>query len=192
LICPVNVRHHSNIYGVFFMAKFTVEEKIHSVLRYRCGNESMGEIAKGIGVHESIFSAWVRLYEHHGESAFIKSYTSYTTKFKMDVLNYINEMGTSYRETAAIFNLPTHAMVRKWQLQFEQGGINALESKKKGRPSLKKDTNKPETQIPRPDEETVEALQTKVERLEMEIAYLKKLNALVQMQEKLQTKPKRK
>jgi transposase len=73
MICPVNVRHHSNIYGVFFMAKFTVEEKIHSVLRYKCGNESIGEIAKGIGVHESVLSAWIRLFEHHGESAFIKS-----------------------------------------------------------------------------------------------------------------------
>jgi transposase len=174
------------------MAKFNSEEKIQSVLRYEYGNESIKEIAKDIGVHHSVFSSWVRLYEHQGENAFIKSYTSYSTKFKMDVLNYMNEMGTSYRETAAIFNLPTHTMVLKWQLQFEQGGIAALESKKKGRPSLKKDTNKPETQKSRPDNETVEALQTKVERLEMEIAYLKKLNALVQMQEKLQTKPKRK
>jgi transposase len=174
------------------MAKFTAEEKIQNVLRYESGKETMGEIANDIGVHYSIFSSWVRLYEHQGESAFIKSYTSYSAKFKMDVLNYINEMGTSYRETAAIFNLPSHEMIRKWQLRFEQGGIDALESKKKGRPSLKKETKKTEIQKPIPAEETVETLQAKVEHLEMEIAYLKKLNALVQMQEKLQTKSKRK
>jgi transposase len=174
------------------MAKFTAEEKIKSVLRYKYGNESMGEISKDIGVHESIFSTWVRLYEHQGESAFIKSYTIYSTKFKMDVLNYINEMGTSYRETAAIFNISSHETIRKWQLCFEEGGIDALETKKKGHPSMKKETKKTEIQKPTPAEETVETLQAKVEHLEMEIAYLKKLNTLVQMQEKLRTKSKRK
>jgi transposase len=175
------------------MAKFTAEEKIHSVLRYKYGNESMGEISKGVGVHESIFSVWVRLYEHQGESAFIKSYTTYSTKFKMDVLNYINEMGTSYRETAAIFNISSHETIRKWQLRFEQGGIDALETKKKGHLSMKTESKKTESKNnPVPTEESVDSLQAKVERLEMEIAYLKKLNALVQMQEKLQTKSKRK
>lgn len=38
----------------------------------------------------------------------------------------------------------------------------------------------------------MEALQAKIKHLEMENAYLKKLNDLVQMQEKLQTKSKRK
>ncbi|WP_420491927.1 transposase, partial [Neobacillus niacini] len=58
------------------MAKFTEEEKIQSVLRYKHGNEPMNEIAEDIGVHRSVLSAWVRLYEHQGESAFVKSYTS--------------------------------------------------------------------------------------------------------------------
>ena len=43
-----------------------------------------------------------------------------------------------------------------------------------------------------PVEGSVEALQAKIERLEMENVYLKKLNALVQMQEKFQAKSKRK
>ncbi|MEH7252890.1 IS3 family transposase [Neobacillus niacini] len=158
------------------MAKFTAEEKIQSVLRYKYGKESMGEIAKGIGVHESNFSAWVQLYEHQGESAFIKSYTSYSTEFKMDVLNYINEMGTSYRETAAIFNISSHEMIRKWQLRFKQGGMDALETKKKGHLSMKKESKKTESKNnPVPTEGSVDALQAKVERLEMEIAYFKKV-----------------
>jgi len=190
--CPVNVRHQSSIYGVFFMAKFTSEEKVQSVLRYLQGKESINEIAKDIGVHHSVFSVWVRLYEHQGESAFIKSYTSYSTQFKLDVLKYMNEMGTSSVETAAIFNLSSPAMIRKWQVQFNQGGIVALESKKKGRPSMRKENKKTKLKKPAPAEGTVEALQEKIKHLEMENAYLKKLNALVQMQEKLQTKSKRK
>jgi transposase-like protein len=152
----------------------------------------MNEIAQDIGVHKSVFSTWVRLYEHHGEKAFIKPYTSYSTQFKLDVLEYMNEMGTSSVETAAIFNLSSPGMIRKWRVQFEQGEIDALESKKKGRPSMKRETKKTELRKPAPTERTVEALQAKIDRLELENAYLKKLNALVQMQEKLQTKSKRK
>ena len=48
---------------------------------------------------------------------------------------------------------------------------------------------KPQKSIPA--EDSIEALQAKVRHLEMENAYLKKLKALVQTQEKLQTKSKR-
>lgn len=178
--------------GCFIMARFNSEVKIHSVLRYEHGKESIRDIAKDIGVHHSVFSSWVRLYNHQGESAFLKSYTSYSAQFKMDVLKYMNEKGTSSVETAAIFNLTSSGMVRKWQRQFEQGGIDALGSKKKGRPCMNKDTRKTKSKKSEPTEGSVKELQAKVERLEMEIAYLKKLNTLVQMQEKLQTKSKRK
>lgn len=100
------------ITGCFIMAKFTSEEKIRSVLRYKHGHESIREIAKDIVVHHSVFSDWIRLYEHQGESAFIKSYTSYSSQFKMDVLKYMNEMGTSSVETAAVFNLSSSGMIR--------------------------------------------------------------------------------
>jgi len=65
--------------------------------------------------------------------------------------------------------------------------MDALQPKKKGRPSMKKETKK--TQLV---EESIEALRTENERLRMENAYLKKLNALVQEKEKLQRKTNRK
>jgi hypothetical protein len=70
---------------------------------------------------------------------------------------------------------------------FNAYGLDALISKKKGRPSMKKGIN-PSKQV----EGSVEALEERIKQLEMENAYLKKLNTLVQMQEKLQIKSKRK
>jgi transposase len=169
------------------MAKFTPEERIQIVLRYLNGNESIKEIARDVQGNTSIVSGWIRLYEQQGIEAFLKNYTSYSSQFKMDVLNYMNETGTSSYDAAAIFNISSPGMVRNWRKKFEQGGFNALKQKKKGRPSMKKESKKPI-----PAEGTVEALQKKIEKLEMENAYLKKLNSLVQMQEKLQTKLKRK
>ncbi len=191
--CPINVRHQTNIYGGFLMAKFTAEQRILIVSRYLNGNESINEIAREVQVKPTILSGWIRLYEQHGIEAFLKSYTSYSTQFKMDVLNYMIETGTSSIDTAAIFNISSPGMIRNWRLKLNRDGLDALQPKKKGRPSMKKETKKIDSkkETPKLVEDTVEVLQAKIERLEMENAYLKKLNALVQMQEKLQTKSKR-
>ncbi|MFJ5761963.1 helix-turn-helix domain-containing protein [Neobacillus sp. NPDC093182] len=179
------------------MAKFSTEDKFAAVQCYLQGNDSYRTIGASIGAHSSLVKTWVKQYEKNGVEAFQKSYTSLSTEFKLNVLKYMNDYGTSPNETGAIFKIADPSTIRKWRRQLEEHGIDALKSKKKGRPSMKKDTTKTETQKPKtnqpiPGQESVEALQSKVERLEMEIAYLKKLNALVQMQEKLQTKSKRK
>lgn len=172
------------------MAKLTVEQKIQAVQRYVNGNESMNEIAKDIGVTIRIISNMVRLYQKSGIEAFLKSYTNYSAEYKMNVLNYMNETGTSSIDTAAIFNISSPGLIRNWKKKFEIGGYDALVSKKKGRPSMKQDTKK--TTKPAPAEGSVEQLEARIKQLEMENAYLKKLNTLVQMQEKLLTKSKRK
>ena len=174
------------------MSKFTVEDKLKAVERYLTGNESYKTIAESIGALKSLVINWVKLFEAQGEEGFKKGYTSYSSQFKLDVLNYMNETGASLRETASTFNITSPSTVYKWEQLLKTKGLDALEPKKKGRPSMKKEVKKIESQKSIPAEGSVEALQAKIERLEMENAYLKKLNALVQMQEKLQTKSKRK
>ncbi|SLK22948.1 Transposase and inactivated derivatives [Paenibacillus sp. RU5A] len=170
------------------MTKFSSEEKVQAVMRYEKGSESLKSIAKSIGIHHSVFLNWIKQYEHHGEKAFIKGYTSYPTQIKLDVLHYMNEFGTSVRETAAIFNIPSHSTLLSWQKSLELQGIDALQLKKKGRSSMKKGSKaqKDQTLV----EGSVEALQVEVERLKMENAYLKKLNALVRNKEKSPNKTK--
>jgi transposase len=169
------------------MVKFNADDKLLAVQRYLDGIGTYASIGAAIGTSENIVRTWVMQYEHHGEEAFNKSYTSYSAQFKLDVLNYMNDHGTSPNETAAIFKITSPALIRKWRIQFETQGIDALESKKKGRLTMKKKSKKITTV-----EGSVEALQAEIEDLRMEIAYLKKLNALVQNKEKLQSETKRK
>jgi transposase len=169
------------------MAKFTAEDKLATVQRYLEGGESYASIGDSIGTSNSVVMNWVMQYQHHGIEAFKKSYTSYSAQFKLDVLNYMNNNGTSPNETAAIFNITSPALIRKWRILFETHGIDALELKKKGRPKMIKKTKKST-----PVEGSVEALKAELERLRMENAYLKKLNALVQNKEALQSKTKHK
>jgi len=170
------------------MAKFTSEEKLQAVIRYLEGKESLNEIGKSIGVHHTGILKWVKLYEQHGVEAFIKRYTNYSAQYKLDVLNYMIEHGTSLRETAAIFNIPTPSSIYCWKKRFETKGFDALQSKKKGHPSMKKETNKQPKKVP--VEGSPEALQAEINRLRMENDYLKKLNALVQAKEKSPKKTK--
>lgn len=96
------------------------------------------------------------------------------------------EHGTSLIETAGIFGIAAPSSIIHWRKQFETKGFDALQSKEKGRPSMKKETNKQPKHTP--VEGSPEALQARIKQLEMENEYLKKLNALVQAKE---TSPKK-
>jgi len=173
------------------MARFTAEEKIQIVKHYLNGYVSYYDLQKTYHVSESVIRGWVKLYEDQGANAFFKPYTKHSQQFKLDVLQYMNETGASSYEAAAIFNILSPSLVRRWRKLVERDGVDALKPKKKGRLAMKKET-KSNVKKQLPVEGSIEALQAENERLRMENTYLKKLNSLVQAQEKLQTKSKRK
>ncbi len=172
------------------MAKFSVEEKLEAVKRYLNGNESTRDIGKEIGVTHRNLLTWVKQYEHNGVKAFIKRCTNYTQEFKLDVLNFMTENGTSFNESAAVFKIAAPSTIPAWKKQFETQGISALQSKKKGRPSMKNVSNKQPKQAS--TEDSIKTLEARIKQLEMENEYLKKLNALVQNKGKSPSKTKRK
>lgn len=170
------------------MAKYTAAEKLQAALRYLEGKESSREIAKSIGTDHKTILNWTKQYKYNGVEAFTKSYTNYTAQFKLDVLNFMIEQGTCLLETAAIFVIAAPSTIFQWRKIFETKGFDALQPKKKGRPSMKKETNKQPKQAP--VEGSPEALQAEIDRLRMENEYLKKLNVLVQAKEKSPKKTK--
>ncbi|WP_272514439.1 IS3 family transposase [Bacillus cereus] len=165
------------------MAKFTADEKIQIVLRYLNGNESYREMGRSLGISDTIILNWVNQYKQNGLEAFLKRCTNYTQQFKLDVLNFMIENGMSLFETAAIFNIPAPSTISVWKKQLETQGIDALQSKKKGRPSMKKDSNK---QLKQPlAEGSVEGLEARIKQLEMENEYFKKVKCLSSKQGKI-------
>ena len=170
------------------MAKFTAGEKSQAALRYLNGKESSYQIAKSMGTNHQAVLKWVKQYEYLGDNAFLKKCTNYSPQFKLDVLNFMIENGTSLNVTAAIFGIAAPSTILQWRKQLETQGFDALQSKEKGRPSMKKETNK-QSKIA-PVEGSPEALQAEINRLRMENEYLKKLNALVQAKEKSPKKTK--
>ncbi|MBG9613639.1 hypothetical protein ABE15_10660 [Bacillus cereus] len=70
------------------------------------------------------------------------------------------ENGTSLFETAVIFNILAHSTIIVWKKQLEAQEIDALQSKKKELPSIKKESNKQSKQTP--VEISVEALEVRI------------------------------
>ncbi|ARK28479.1 Transposase [Halalkalibacter krulwichiae] len=172
------------------MSKYTPDKKLSIIHGFNSDTISQKEYAKEVGVTRAQFQYWLKLYELHGEEGFCNSYTNYPASFKLDVLNYMVQSGASLMDTAALFKISSYTMVYDWQKKLEISGVEALEPRYKGRPCMKEKSNKqPKTA---PVRGSVEALEARIQQLEMENEYLKKLNALVQNKEKSPNKTKRK
>lgn len=166
------------------MKMFTTVEKHQVVKRYLTGTISYRDLAKQVGVDNSVLRYWVKLVEYHGEQAFAFPYTNYPAAFKLKVIQFIEEKGYSIREASAFFHIPDFSMVRRWKNKWELGGIDALQPTEKGQFTMKptkKDKN---------TKGSFGSIEKELEYLRMENAYLKKLNALVQEKEKSQKKTK--
>lgn len=169
------------------MKKISLEKIMGAVNAYLEGAESIRDIAQRYNISKSVLHRWITRVNEHGLAAFKETYTNYSVEFKMDVLNYI-DLGASIDQAAAKFNISSY-IVWKWKQLYETQGIDALQRKKKGRPSVKKEPKKTKAVELEGSEE---ALRAENEQLRMEVAYLKKLHALIQEKKKLPNKTKHK
>ena len=172
--------------GVIILKTFTKEEKHQAVHRYLNEMISYNELAKEVGVDSSALRYWVKLVKYHGDQAFTTPYTNYSPAFKLKVIQYIEEKGYSIREASAIFHIPDYSMVRRWKRKWENGGVEALESKRKGdflMPACKNKKNEQPTSFKSVEEE--------MEYLRMEVAYLRSLNRILEEEKKSPSKGKK-
>ena len=132
---------------------------------------------------ETTVYQWVRRYKEKGVAGLLKNKkTSYSGEFKQDVVEYMHKNHLSATETAIKFNLANHTIVLKWERIYYEEGPQALFKERRGR--SKNMSSKPRKK--KLSKENEEDLIEEVQRLRMENAYLKKLQALIQER----TKPK--
>ena len=137
-----------------------------------------------MGISESNIRKWVSFYREYGKVGLLpRKNQVYSVDFKIKVLRSIDKDSLSLREARLKFNIPTDSTIIKWKKDFNSFGLAGLQAKTKGRPksmsNFKRKKRKSDKPLTREEELLLEN-----EALRCELDYLKKLQALIQEEEK--------
>ena len=156
------------------MTKYTMDFKLSVIQHYLTGH-SYNQTAKFFGIESSIVQNWVRLYQTHGIDGIRPrtSKASYSPAFKHTAVLQLLA-GKSIRTLAIELNISNHGLLCQWLKAYQTHGIMGLTPKPKGRRPMSKSTNKSDKAA----NEHAELLR-RIQYLEAENAYLKKLDALI-------------
>lgn len=160
------------------MSKYSNEFKLEVVNFYLEKNYGYMRTAEHFSIpsHELV-RKWVLKYQEHGSKGLLKNQiSSYSGEFKQNVIEYMHNNHLSAVETAYHFNLGNNHIVDKWERIYYEEGPQGLYIERRGR--SKNMSFKPRKK--KLSKEVEEDLIDEVQRLRMENAYLKKLQALVQ------------
>ena len=160
------------------MTKYSKEEKLAAIKAVAEG-ESIAEIARRYQISESVLKWAVRSHHEHGEQRLNSYVYGLPAEQKYEVLKYMHTNHLSCQEAGIQFGISGSSTVWQWERRYLENGIEGLENKKKGR--------KPRTAKPKPPKTREEELLERIEDLEIENEYLKKLNALVAEREKCES-----
>lgn len=154
------------------MAKYSLEFKKEVVEYYLAGKGSFTKTSKKFCVDRSDVRKWVAAFNYHGIDGLTSKHGTYTGEFKLSVLKYMQDTGSSARNAAAHFNIPGYVSVCKWERIYFEEGLDALFIDRRGRPSIMSEEKK--VRNPRLNKITQEDLITENQRLRMENDFLKK------------------
>lgn len=176
------------------MTKYTEQFKREVVQDYLAeGSDGLRAVAQrhGISSHFTV-RRWVLAHQLHGEAGLKKKSSKYNAEFKLMVLQHMWDNHLSITQAAARFDIRHHAVVGIWERAYRDGGIEALIPRPRGKPEAMA-TVAPKPDSPSDDDKrSREELLAEVNQLRMELAYLKKLDALVQARKKQVPQKKRK
>ena len=163
---------------------FTSDFKLEQVLKYTKNHQSYCSISKEIGIDKSVIRRWVGLYKSKGILGLEinKSKTIFSFDYKYKVVKYMLSNNSSLFDASLKFGVPISSIFQ-WQKDFSNFGIKGLYPKPKGRPksmsNFKRKKHKSNKPLTREEELLLEN-----EALRCELDVLKKLQALIQAEEK--------
>ena len=175
--------------------KLSDEDKREIIRLNKEEGVSKTHLAEAFGVGVRHIADLIARYNLHGEEVLIKkSYRKYSPEFKMEVVH--RYLGGEAKNALAVEYGIKRSMIDSWLRRYEKGGYNGLIDKKKGQPpKMKKDNNTADQAVSEEktqsaDKARIKLLEKKNKELEAEVAYLKKLNALVRERKKHESKKK--
>lgn len=164
------------------MAKYDEQFKLKVARQYLRGLVGAKVIAAKHGLDHATVRRWANSYRAHGLSGLRRKGASYDAAFKLKVLKRMWRECWSQAQAAVAFDIRCAGHIGKWARQYHAGGIDALRPLRKGRPkTMSHKPPKPQTSVTELDDKQIIARQNQeLIELRAEVAYLKKLDALIQ------------
>ena len=174
------------------MTKYNEQFRQGIVDEYLAGGIGIKSLAARHGVGRTVIRRWVASYREHGSAGLRKKRACYDAEFKLSVLQRMWRNELSYAQVSAMFDIRGEGCVAGWERLYHAGGIDALSSRRRGRPRKMATSPSPKpTESSTPDERSREELLKENEYLRAEVAYLKKLDALLAKKQAAQKKKRK-
>ena len=168
--------------------RWTKEEKLKMVLEYK--KSGFTPTVKGCS-RETMYShitIWTKVYDIYGESGLEHRIRHWTYEDKANAVQRVLD-GESYHEVAHSLGMPGKTQVMTWHRKYLELGWDSLKLDGRGRKrKMGNKSNKPSKSESQSEE--IVKLRKRLEYLEAENAYLKKLAALVQQRKAQEQKKK--
>lgn len=163
------------------MAKHSPSFKREVVDAYLEGPSGYKVVAARFGLHRKLVELWVAHFRQDGQAGLDRQHRHYSAEFKLQVLQHMWREELSHTQTMALYGIRGKSAVSVWERTYNEGGIEALMPRPKGRqPAMSEPPQRPPPP-PVPDRSaTHEELLKENAHLRAEVAYLKKIDALVQ------------
>jgi transposase len=158
--------------------KYQTEFKLKVVKSFLAGEGGAKLLARQWSVPEEKIRTWVNHYRLHGIGGLRPKRSAYSAQFKLQVLSHQDRELLSSRQVAAIYDIRNPNQVVVWRRAVDEGGVAALERKKQAH-RMKAEKPNPELQQDTDSVSSHRVMRDEIERLRAEVAYLKKLEALV-------------
>ncbi len=147
-------------------------------------------LAEQFGIsNPSLVQRWIGFFRAHGEAGLERKRKSYDAAFKLSVLQHMWDNKLSKGQAATVFNVRRHATIGDWERAYREGGIAALGPGPIGKSRVQPEQDKPEL-AKDADNRSREELLDELLYLRAEVAYLKKLDALIRSESKVKAQPK--
>lgn len=151
------------------MMKYQTEFKLEVVKSFLDGGGGAKLLARQWSVPEEKIRTWVSHFRLHGIDGLRPKRSAYSEEFKPQVLSRQDRDKLSSRQVAAVYDIRIPNQVVVWRRSLNEGDVEALGSRKQGRPDMK-----PERRCPAPPTtvavDSVPALREENERLRAEVA----------------------
>ena len=155
-------------------ACYDVSIRLRAVELYEQGY-GCDAIASLLGMSSGTVREWLAVYRSVGIEVLAmmgEKHKTYSFETKLAAVRAVVDEGMTKPEAMARFGITSTTSLKTWLRAYREGGPDALRPRPKGR---RKGTSFPPKEVTREQE-----LEERCRRLETEVAYLKKLRALVE------------